>query len=177
MTESTVGRIEQLRKTLVARRHIRRHQRHGACLLHAGDDLERGNIRGRAGVADGEHADRNIVDRLDHSERRGVGAQTLGEDLDHVASTLDFDEHLGGVVPDEAAEPEFGRQSVDERPETDTLYDAANVESTTLDSASGWRCAETVRCQAGTHQPTSQIITRLLPESATAIRFRWRWIP
>ena len=114
VAEPPVGRVGQLAQAVRAGRGVRRHQGLPRAPGRAGHDR-----KARAAV----RCHRPGPDPVDPGQRRRVPLQPAQELADRLARPLDLGENPVGVVADEAAQAQRGRQRVHERAETDPLDD------------------------------------------------------
>ena len=133
---AAVAGIEQLAHAVIADCDVRRDEGADGGRALAPDDAE-GPLPPRL--------DRRRLDGVDAGERRRITGEAQLEGFERGRVALDLDEHALGVVADVAAEAQSGGQPMDERPEADTLHDAAHPEST----AHHGGCGEPGRSRAG----------------------------
>ena len=107
-----VGRVEELRETRVAGRHVGGDQRVRLAVALGWQDPEAALARGLNALGG---------DRLDHSERRRLVLQEEDELADGGLWPLSLDDDSVLVVQDVAGQAELERGAVDERPEPHAL--------------------------------------------------------
>jgi hypothetical protein len=117
-----VAWVEEFGDAVVAGGDVGRNRRRLAGNGPAGHDPEPASA---AGVG-GELADR---DAADPRQRRRLGAQAPAEFGYACGLALHFDEYGARSVADEAGQPEFGRDAVDEGPEANPLHDTGHGEA------------------------------------------------
>ncbi len=122
---AAIGRIEQLREAVVARRAVGRDERQRLAAARAGDDREVSVARGLQRLR--AHA-------LDGRKRRRLGRQPRQEGRDGHRVALDLEQYPALVVEHEAAELELPGEAVDVWAKADTLHDALDAGS---DSSGG----------------------------------------
>ena len=118
-----VRRVEELTQAVGAGGHVGRHERRPSC-RRAGRDRERP-------LAESAKALR--VEGLETGQTRRLLLKRDRERVEGAGRPLDLDHDAVSVVSDVAAELEPCRQAMDERPEADTLDDAARAVSPPLD--------------------------------------------
>ncbi len=115
-----IGRVEQLAQAVGADAHIRRDGHKGGRVIFGMDDLEAAKAARRLPG----HAQ-----LIDARQGWGFGAQGVDKLIQHLPLTVDFDVDPGGGIAHPTGQPQARGQAIDERPETDALDDAADMDA------------------------------------------------